>query len=830
MTTIDTHGSAPLRDRTALRAFQHVTLHSAAADGVAPQQPRIDPFLTVVKQRSVHDVNPDLWQWQAEALDEWHASDCRGVVEAVTGAGKTMLGLTAAFEAFRLGIKSLVLVPTAELQNQWLSRIHSTIPEAIVGTMGNGRHDSLTDCDIVVAIINSAARHKLLEDHQSGLLIADECHRYAAPTFVKALSERFDYRLGLTATYSRPDRANEDRLDPYFGGVIFRLWYDRALSDGVIAEFDVALVGIPLTPEERRDYDDFTSTMTKVGRGLRFRLNLHGSIGDLMQAAQRLAGRKNDQSPECIMARRYLDAVSRRLALLANAENKLHLLEGVSRVISHSAGTLVFAETIDTSTRAGEVLAAKGHTVEVISSASKPAERRGALQRFAVGHAKVLCAPRILDEGIDVPEADLAIVVSGTRQRRQSIQRLGRVIRRKKNGAKGRFVFVYAADTVEDPVVGKSSPLEDILPFAARAETFTHLHMRELIQFLLPPAATRAYAVDEGARDQTVSAALLPQTAAEPTVIPPVAEPQPVTDDAAVDIVLLIGEQTGDASDEPREQLNHVALSPDSVKQYLRDIGRTPLLTAEEEVALAKRIEAGLYAHHLWGKGQYLSRRERHDLEHAATDGKRAHDHFARANLRLVVNIAKKYVSGARKLEFLDLIQEGNLGLQRAIQKYDYTQGTKFSTYATWWIRQSITRAMADDDRTVRIPVHLVDQVKSHSRCEDNSSCDHNVALIERASAVQPRSLDQMLEADSMVGRFADSFRLVDAHTTHSDFVVPHPDEHVLNTELRRLVNMAIDATLEERDADIIRRRHGWFGKPALLERGCSPLSASLSV
>lgn len=832
MTTIDAQSSAPLRDRSALRAV-HAAVLSDSTDAVAPPPPpRIDPFLTVVKNRSARDVNPGLWEWQAEALDAWHAADCRGVIEAVTGAGKTMLGLTALFEALRLGVKTLVLVPTAELQNQWLSRIHDTVPEAVVGTLGNGRHDSLTECDVVIAIINSAARHDLLEDHQSGLLIADECHRYAAPTFVKALSDRFAYRLGLTATYTRPDHAEESRLDPYFGGVMYRLWYDRALSDGVIAPFDIVLVGIPLSPEERSDYDNFTSIMSKVSRGLRVRLNLtEAPLDQFMRAAQRLAGRRNDQSPECIMARRYLDAVSRRLALLANAQEKLNLLGHLTRVIERSAGTLVFAETIDTSTRAGETLTQHGHVVDVVSSASNASERRGALQRFAAGYSGVLCAPRILDEGIDVPEADLAIVISGTRQKRQSIQRLGRVIRRKKDGGKGRFVFVYAADTVEDPVAGKRDPLEDILPFADRTDTFSHLQTRELVQFLLPteddvrgvahvvgepdPSAGTPLVIDEHSATQDPASGGSSRREA-PTPQPGM--PHEDCGSSSGSIVLRMNPTEEEDADSPPEFLGDVAFSPDPVKQYLREIGATQLLTAEEEVELAQRIEVGLYAQHVWGQGQFTSRRERHDLEGLIREGKEAYDHFARANLRLVVNIAAKYKAFAKKLDFLDLIQEGNLGLARAIQKFDYTKGMKFSTYATWWIRQHITRSMADDDRTVRVPVHVVEQITGHRKCEQDVTCDHNLALVTSAERVQPRSLDQMLDADRYIGYFDGRISIVDSHTANSDFVVVHPEETLLQSDMRSLVNTAIDESLDERSADIIRRRHGWFGEGETLD------------
>jgi RNA polymerase primary sigma factor len=152
----------------------------------------------------------------------------------------------------------------------------------------------------------------------------------------------------------------------------------------------------------------------------------------------------------------------------------------------------------------------------------------------------------------------------------------------------------------------------------------------------------------------------------------------------------------------------------DLVRIYLREIGRVPLLTAEDEVELAKTIEAGLFSDEKLNGGYSLLGAERADLEWLAADGVRAKQRLIEANLRLVVSIAKRYIG--RGLVFLDLIQEGNLGLIRAVEKFDYTRGYKFSTYATWWIRQAITRAIADQARTIRVPVHMVETINKLAR------------------------------------------------------------------------------------------------------------------
>ena len=164
-----------------------------------------------------------------------------------------------------------------------------------------------------------------------------------------------------------------------------------------------------------------------------------------------------------------------------------------------------------------------------------------------------------------------------------------------------------------------------------------------------------------------------------------------------------------------------VGISTDLVRAYLKEIGKVPLLTAEQEVELAQRIEAGLFASEKMrqadvGEAAKLSAALRRDLDWLVADGQRAKRHLLEANLRLVVSIAKRYLG--RGMLFLDLIQEGNLGLIRAVEKFDYTKGYKFSTYATWWIRQAITRAMADQARTIRIPVHMVEQINKLTRVQ----------------------------------------------------------------------------------------------------------------
>jgi RNA polymerase primary sigma factor len=170
-----------------------------------------------------------------------------------------------------------------------------------------------------------------------------------------------------------------------------------------------------------------------------------------------------------------------------------------------------------------------------------------------------------------------------------------------------------------------------------------------------------------------------------------------------------------DDEDLPAARVAAAGATADPVKDYLKQIGKVPLLNARQEVELAKRIEAGLFADHKLAEGSGVLRPgQRIDLEQVAEDGRRAKNHLVEANLRLVVSLARRYAG--RGMLFLDLIQEGNLGLIRGVEKFDYTRGYKFSTYATWWIRQAITRAMAEQSRTIRLPVHMVEAISTLAR------------------------------------------------------------------------------------------------------------------
>src|SRR4029077_14457200 len=261
----------------------------------------------------------------------------------------------------------------------------------------------------------------------------------------------------------------------------------------------------------------------------------------------------------------------------------------------------------------------------------------------------------------------------------------------------------------------------------------------------------------------------------------------------------------------------------DLVRVYLNGIGKTALLNAADEVELAKRIETGLYAQHLLDTRKRLGENRKRDLAAVIRDGEAARRHLLEANLRLVVSLAKRYTG--RGMPLLDLIQEGNLGLIRAMEKFDYSKGFKFSTYATWWIRQAISRAMADQSRTIRLPVHLVEQVNKLQRLrrEMNQSLGREATDAELAVELDvPEerirelidlsrdlvSLDQTLgtDDDAALGDF-----IADDTAPAAEAAV---EAGLMRTQLRSVLG-----TLEAREAAVVRMRYGLDdGQPRTLD------------
>jgi RNA polymerase primary sigma factor len=293
------------------------------------------------------------------------------------------------------------------------------------------------------------------------------------------------------------------------------------------------------------------------------------------------------------------------------------------------------------------------------------------------------------------------------------------------------------------------------------------------------------------------------------------AEPKEVEEDAFV--------LSDDDDDAPAQQVATAGATADPVKDYLKQIGKVALLNAEQEVELAKRIEAGLFAEEQLNSGVKLEIKLRRELQWIAEDGRRAKNHLLEANLRLVVSLAKRYTG--RGMLFLDLIQEGNLGLIRAVEKFDYTKGYKFSTYATWWIRQAITRAMADQARTIRIPVHMVEVINKLARVQRQMLQDLGREPTPEELAKELDMTPEKVIEVQKYGREPISLHTPlgeDGDSEFGDLIEDSeavvPADAVSFTLLQEQLHSVLD-TLSEREAGVVSMRFGLTdGQPKTLD------------
>jgi RNA polymerase primary sigma factor len=345
-------------------------------------------------------------------------------------------------------------------------------------------------------------------------------------------------------------------------------------------------------------------------------------------------------------------------------------------------------------------------------------------------------------------------------------------------------------------------------------------------------AATAAKATDDDAPEELeeleVEDVDLPDDAPEAVV----AEGEDTADETAADDKTPADGEAEDAGfvirdddeeDAPAQQVVTAGATADPVKDYLKQIGKVALLNAEQEVELAKRIEAGLFAEEKLNSGDKLDMKLKRELWWIAQDGKKAKNHLLEANLRLVVSLAKRYTG--RGMLFLDLIQEGNLGLIRAVEKFDYTKGYKFSTYATWWIRQAITRAMADQARTIRIPVHMVEVINKLARVQRQMLQDLGREPTPEELAKELDMTPEKVVEVQKYGREPISLHTPlgeDGDSEFGDLIEDSeavvPADAVSFTLLQEQLHSVLD-TLSEREAGVVSMRFGLTdGQPKTLD------------
>ena len=388
------------------------------------------------------------------------------------------------------------------------------------------------------------------------------------------------------------------------------------------------------------------------------------------------------------------------------------------------------------------------------------------------------------------------------------------------------------ADTaLADPELGDMPSLEDDEDGSVDLENFDDLSDEDVIldeEDLSLEADEADEADDEGEGDEGEDGA----EPEEPEDVDAAADDAPTADvvklnpeGAAIaeeeEEILVLGD---DDDDLPAAQVAVAGATADPVKDYLKQIGKVPLLNAEQEVELAKRIEAGLFAEEkLAALRPTLTTDQRIDLEWIADDGTRAKNHLLEANLRLLVSLAKRYTG--RGMLFLDLIQEGNLGLIRAVEKFDYTKGYKFSTYATWWIRQAITRAMADQARTIRIPVHMVEVINKLARVQRQMLQDLGREPTPEELAVELDMTPEKVIEVQKYGREPISLHTPlgeDGDSEFGDLIEDseaiQPGEAVSFTLLQEQLHSVLD-TLSEREAGVVSMRFGLTdGQPKTLD------------
>ncbi|HUR74795.1 MAG TPA: RNA polymerase sigma factor [Sporichthya sp.] len=309
------------------------------------------------------------------------------------------------------------------------------------------------------------------------------------------------------------------------------------------------------------------------------------------------------------------------------------------------------------------------------------------------------------------------------------------------------------------------------------------------------------------------------EPAAGELVVEADAETGPADEEVETEAFVL----SDDDDDEPAAVVAQAGATADPVKDYLKQIGKVPLLNAEQEVELAKRIEAGLFAEEKVNGEEKLNAKLLRELQIIAEDGRRAKNHLLEANLRLVVSLAKRYTG--RGMLFLDLIQEGNLGLIRAVEKFDYTKGYKFSTYATWWIRQAITRAMADQARTIRIPVHMVEVINKLARVQRQMLQDLGREPTPEELAKELDMTPEKVIEVQKYGREPISLHTPlgeDGDSEFGDLIEDSeaivPADAVSFTLLQEQLHSVLD-TLSEREAGVVSMRFGLTdGQPKTLD------------
>ena len=445
-------------------------------------EPRIVPPTPVAVTNNPHQ----LYEWQREALDRWRGNNYRGIVDAVTGAGKTRLAVAAIDEHQQSGGRTVVIVPTIVLLHQWVQVLDKALPNVRIGRVGDGHDDDLDRCDVVVAVVASARNRAFRLRGATGLLVVDECHRSASEKNQEALDDRFDRRLGLSATHERLDNAHETVLLPYFERVVYTLNYQKAIAGGVITNVRSAFVGVDFTPEEMEQYELITKSLVFVRRTL---VRTHGCrafpFSLFLDDVLRLT--RSGPKKASMAANKWLTLWREKKELLAETPSKMNAVASLAHVFHDADRSLLFTQSILSANTLASSLTDIGIAARAHHSDLSTEDREVIMDDFAVGTVRVLASVQTLEEGVDVPDADLAVIVASSKQRRQMVQRMGRVMRRKADGRDARFIILFVKGTDEDPRLGAHELfVEELLEVSRESAVFAVDHLDELRTFLDP--------------------------------------------------------------------------------------------------------------------------------------------------------------------------------------------------------------------------------------------------------------------------------------------------------------------------------------------------------
>ena len=525
----------------------------------------------------------------------WLRCGRRGVIEAVTGSGKTDVAIAAAADAMRRGRFVLVVVPSRVLMEQWHGRLRSAMPEARIGRLGDSGRDTPDACDVLVATRHSAAAYKPLPPGEAGgLLIADECHGLGGGILRRALLPQYDERLGLTATLERSDDAVTELLLPYFGGICHRYGFGQAIADGVCAPPRVAFVGVELSVDERAEYMETEQKLVNARHHLRSVRDMPlEPFGDFLAAVAHLAER--DAGPDGRAAREYLDAFSKRRQIVAQSSGKYELLGNLATSIRDADGALVFTETVRAANHAINRLDPLV-SIDLITGSTARGQRREILDDLRIRRLDAVAAPRVLDEGVDVPDANLGIVMSASRTRRQMIQRMGRILRRKRPGVAARFVIMFARDTLEDPAyhVERDGFLDEIERIADATRVFDGTQLDLLDAFLAQPGPQEVPEPERLEKYERAAAAAVstaPGIALANGIVDALAEELGV--EVAYAFLSFARHQTSARREAASRRLGARLARPDRYAQPYLELELAPLPRITKPVVERKRLSTG---------------------------------------------------------------------------------------------------------------------------------------------------------------------------------------------------------------------------------------------